>query len=67
VTDQGSPALPPHDVLPHKPNEPNTQPKKGNPHCHFCGAPVTYLRHGFLRYDVDENFLQKSACWPLEP
>lgn len=67
VTDGGSPALPPHDVVQHKPNESKPQQKDGQLHCHFCGAFVKYLRHSFLRYDCDEKFSQKSSSWLLAP
>jgi hypothetical protein len=67
VTDEGSLLLPAYDVLPREPNEPKPRQKENYPRCYFCGATVIYLRHGFLRYDIDAQHPQKSASWPLGP
>jgi hypothetical protein len=63
VTDQGSPVLPPNDVLPDRPNE---GPLRGTctTRCHFCGGPVSlFLRNGFLRHHVNDG----PSSWPLGP
>lgn len=63
VTDQGSPVLPPNDVLPDRPNEGPSR-KKSTARCHFCGEQVSlFLRHGFLRHHVTDV----SSSWPLGP
>lgn len=60
VTDQGSPVLPPNDVLPDRPNEARTV----TTYCHFCGEPVSLLlRSGFLRHHASDG----SSSWPLGP
>lgn len=60
VTDQGSPVLPPNDVLPGRLNE----ARPVNTHCHFCGEPVSLLlRNSFLRHHSSNDF----SSWPLGP
>ena len=63
VTDQGSPALPPNDVLPRQPNErPSWQVSTAR--CHFCGEPVSlFLRNGFLHHHMRDVL----SSWPLGP
>ena len=63
VMDQGSPVMPPNDVLPNRPNErPSRQ--ACTDYCHFCGEPVSlFLRNGFLRHHVSDG----SSSWPLGP
>lgn len=63
VTDQGSPGLPPNDVLLDRPNErPSRQTSTAR--CHFCSERVSlFLRNGFLRYHVNGA----SSSWPLGP
>ena len=66
VTDQGSPYLPPNDLLPVEPNE----GKSGQSEpilCHFCGEVVSsFLRNGYLRHHIQESLL-RSPSWPLAP
>ena len=67
VTHHSSPVLPPHAVLPSKPNEPISGALRGHLHCHFCGKLGSpFLRRGFLRHS-GQNSPPSSASWPLAP
>lgn len=66
VTDQGSPILPPNDLLPHEPNEHKTQQTESM-HCHFCGKVVSsFLRNGYLCHYTHDQ-MHRYSCWPLAP
>jgi hypothetical protein len=66
VTDQGSPHLPPNDLLPVEPSE--GRPWQTEPIlCHFCGEVVSsFLRNGYLRHHVQDQS-RCSSSWPLAP
>ena len=66
VTDQGSPSLPPHDLLSASPSK-GSFPQRGLIICHFCDQMVSpFLRHGFLYRDKSEQSGDVSS-WPLAP
>ena len=62
VTYQGSPVLPPNDLLPAQPDENKSQLIRKR--CHFCGDEVAlFLRNSFLRHHKKDDF----SFWPFEP
>lgn len=66
VTDQGSPDLPPSDLLPSEPIEGKSRSAKHH-YCHFCGKAVSVLlRNGFLRHHRDDKS-RYSSSWPSGP
>ena len=66
VTDQGSPDLPPNDLLFGAPKQDKL--RHGEPiFCHFCDQIVSpFLRDGYLRHDKKEQS-HYSSSWPLAP
>ncbi len=61
VTDQGSPLLPPNDLLPREPNEYTTQASE-LVHCNFCGKVVSpFLRNGYLRHSQQDQSRRFSS------
>ena len=67
VTHQSSPVLPPHAVLPPKPNERISEKVQGLVHCHFCGKSCSlFLRRGYVRHSRQPVPL-RSSLWPLAP
>jgi predicted GIY-YIG superfamily endonuclease len=66
VTDQGSPVLPPNDLLPEVPNEKKWCVREFIC-CHFCGEAVSqFLRNGYLRHHKNHQTHDFSS-WPLGP
>lgn len=66
MTDQGSPYLPPNDLLSVEPNEGKLRQPEPI-FCHFCGEVVSsFLRNGYLRHHVQDES-HDSSSWPLAP
>jgi len=67
VTHHSSTVIPPHAVLPPKPNKLISRAVSGYLHCHFCGKPCSpFLRRRFLRHS-EQHSPPRSASWPLTP
>jgi hypothetical protein len=67
VTHHTSPDLPPHDVLPRKPNERTSEVMSRHYYCHFCGKSCSsLLRRGYLR-NSRHHSPSRSSSWPLAP
>lgn len=65
VTDQGSPGLPPNDLLPNVPNEEKERVREPIG-CHFCEEAVSpLLRNGYLRHKSHQT--RDSSYWALGP
>ena len=67
VTHQGSPDLPPDDLLPPELNEHTTASPPDIKLCHFCRKPCSsFLRIGFLSQEINQRS-HRASSWPRGP